>query len=79
MRKALSAVARVHGKFGLTLAAKLLAGEDDPRLSSSGLRNVSTFGVLRGKHQTWLVSLLAALRDGGLGRILGRRSARCCI
>ncbi len=58
VRKALSAVARVHGKFGLTLAAKLLGGQDDPRLESSGLRSVSTFGVLRGKSQAWLVSLL---------------------
>lgn len=58
VRKALSAVARVHGKFGLTLAAKLLAGEDDPRLAGSGLNRVSTFGVLKDRKQPWLVSLL---------------------
>jgi ATP-dependent DNA helicase RecQ len=58
VRKALSAVARVHGKFGLTLAAKLLHGDKDPRLDSSGLCNVSTFGVLQDKPNAWLISLL---------------------
>ncbi|HTV25744.1 MAG TPA: RQC domain-containing protein, partial [Polyangiaceae bacterium] len=58
VRKALSAVARVHGKFGLTLAAKLLRGEKDERIEKSGLDRVPTFGVLRDKQQAWLVSLL---------------------
>ncbi len=58
VRKALSAVARVHGKFGLTLAAKLLRGEKDERLESSGLSRVPTYGVLKDKQQAWLVSLL---------------------
>jgi ATP-dependent DNA helicase RecQ len=58
VRKALSAVARVHGKFGLTLAAKLLRGEKDERLEKSGLNLVSTYGVLADKPQAWLVSLL---------------------
>jgi ATP-dependent DNA helicase RecQ len=58
VRKTLSAVARVHGKFGLTLAAKLLRGEKDERLEKSGLDRVPTFGVLRDKPQAWLVSLL---------------------
>ena len=58
MRKALSAVARIHGKFGLTLAAKLLGGETDERLEKSGLTRVPTWGVLKDKPQAWLVSLL---------------------
>jgi ATP-dependent DNA helicase RecQ len=58
VRKALSAVARIHGKFGLTLAAKLLRGETDERLEKSGLTRVPTWGVLRDKPQAWLVSLL---------------------
>jgi ATP-dependent DNA helicase RecQ len=58
VRKALSAVARVHGKFGLTLAAKLLHGDTDPRLERSGLTSVTTFGILSDKPQPWLVSLL---------------------
>jgi ATP-dependent DNA helicase RecQ len=58
VRKALSGVARVHGKFGLTLAAKLLHGDKDPRLESSGLNLVSTFGILKDRPNPWLVSLL---------------------
>jgi ATP-dependent DNA helicase RecQ len=38
VRKALSAVARVHGRFGLQAAAKLLRGAEDERLSVSGFR-----------------------------------------
>jgi ATP-dependent DNA helicase RecQ len=58
VRKALSGVARVHGKFGLTLAAKLLHGDKDPRLEGSGLNLVSTFGILKDRPNPWLVSLL---------------------
>jgi ATP-dependent DNA helicase RecQ len=58
VRKALSAVARVHGKFGLTLAAKLLRGDPDPRIESSGLARVSTYGILKERQLPWLVSLL---------------------
>ncbi|HEU4577789.1 MAG TPA: ATP-dependent DNA helicase RecQ [Polyangiaceae bacterium] len=58
VRKALSAVARVHGKFGLTMAAKLLHGDSDPKLERAGLQQVSTFGILKDKPNPWLVSLL---------------------
>ncbi|HKO92617.1 MAG TPA: ATP-dependent DNA helicase RecQ, partial [Polyangiaceae bacterium] len=58
VRKALSAVARVHGKFGLTMAAKLLHGDKDSKLEKSGLSQLSTFGVLSDKPIPWLVSLL---------------------
>ena len=37
VRKALSAVARLRGRFGLSAAAKLLRGADDPRLAATGL------------------------------------------
>jgi ATP-dependent DNA helicase RecQ len=58
VRKALSAVARVHGKFGITLAAKLLRGDKDERITSSGLDRVPTFGVLRDRSEAWLIALL---------------------
>ncbi len=47
VRKALSGVARIHGRFGLTAAVQLLRGVDDPRLSRGGLTSLSTFGVLK--------------------------------
>jgi len=58
VRKALSAVARVHGRFGLQAAAKLLRGADDPRLASAGLTQTTTFGVLADRTEEWLTRLL---------------------
>ena len=58
VRKALSAVARVHGRFGLGLAVKLLRGESDPRLERSGLARTPTFGALREEDEAWLSRLL---------------------
>jgi ATP-dependent DNA helicase RecQ len=58
VRKALSAVARVHHRFGLQAAVKLLAGVPDARLERSGLQNTRTFGALRGKSEEWLLALL---------------------
>ena len=49
VRKALSAVARVHTRFGLAAAVKLLKGAADPRLLRSRLHETPTFGSL-GDH-----------------------------
>lgn len=65
VRKALSGVARVHGKFGLTLAAKLLRGDRDPKLARLGLDQVTTFGVLGERPSTWIVSLLRRCVSAG--------------
>jgi ATP-dependent DNA helicase RecQ len=58
VRKALSGVARVHGRFGLTAAAKLLRGSSDPRLASAGLDRTSTHGILSDRSDEWLTRLL---------------------
>jgi ATP-dependent DNA helicase RecQ len=58
VRKALSAVARVHRRFGLTAAVKLLRGDDDPRLSRAGLDKTPTFGALGEHAEAWLLKLL---------------------
>ncbi|HVO11777.1 MAG TPA: RecQ family ATP-dependent DNA helicase [Vicinamibacteria bacterium] len=58
VRKALSAVARVDRRYGLTAAVKLLAGIPDPRLLRAGLDRSPTFGVLRGHAEPWLTQLL---------------------
>ena len=57
-RKALCGVARVHRRFGLGLAAKLLHGDSDQRLLRGGLERVSTFGVMADRTPAWIVSLL---------------------
>jgi ATP-dependent DNA helicase RecQ len=58
VRKALSGVARVHRRFGLRAAVKLLRGESDERLARAGLDSVSTFGVLRDEPEAWLLQLV---------------------
>ena len=58
VRKALSAVARTHGRFGLQAAVKLLAGISDPRLARSALQETKTFGTLKGKSEDWILKLL---------------------
>jgi ATP-dependent DNA helicase RecQ len=58
VRKALSAVARIHGRFGIAAAAKLLRGEADPRLVNSGLDRTRTFGILAERSEDWLLRLL---------------------
>jgi len=58
VRKALSAVARVHGRFGLQMAAKLLKGTADERLARFGLDRTPTFGTLGQHTEGWLVRLL---------------------
>lgn len=58
VRKALSAVARTHCRFGLVAAVKLLAGLPDPRLERSGLEQTRTFGALRGRREEWITALL---------------------
>jgi ATP-dependent DNA helicase RecQ len=58
VRKALSGVARVHGRFGLILAAKLLKGEHEPRLVRMNLDCVRTFGALAEYSEARIVRLL---------------------
>ena len=57
VRKALSGAARVHGRFGLQTAVKLVHGEADPRLERGGLTRVPTFGNLREHPAEWLLAL----------------------
>ena len=58
VRKALSAVARVHRRFGMAAAANLLAGRADDRLERSGLVHTPTFGALKEYDPSWLMRLL---------------------
>ena len=65
VRKALSGVARIHGRFGLTASVALLCGKSDDRLKRSGLDQVSTFGVLEDKSEKWIQRLQRRLVTAG--------------
>src|SRR2546425_13016219 len=71
VRKALSGVARVHGRFGLQLAVKLVHGDADERLERAGLTTVRTFGNLKEHPASWLVALLRRWVSAGWGRLAG--------
>ncbi|HVP31588.1 MAG TPA: ATP-dependent DNA helicase RecQ [Myxococcota bacterium] len=71
VRKALSAVARVHGRFGVNAAVSLLRGVDDPRVARSGLRETPTFGALRERTEEWLQRLLRRCVTAGWIDFLG--------
>ena len=58
VRKALSAVARVHNRFGLEAAVRLLHGTPDERLARSGLDMTPTFGSLKEHAPEWILKLL---------------------
>jgi ATP-dependent DNA helicase RecQ len=51
-------VARIHGRFGIAAAAKLLRGDRDPRIAGSGLDRTPTFGILSERDEDWLLRLL---------------------
>jgi len=65
VRKALSGVARVQGRFGLQLAVKLVHGDADERLERAGLTKVQTFGNLRDQPTPWLIALLRRCVSAG--------------
>jgi len=58
VRKALSGVARVHGRFGLQLAVKLVHGDADERLRARGAHEGPDLGNLRDQPAPWLIALL---------------------
>ena len=58
VRKALCAVARIDGRFGIQAAAKLLRGVPDERLQRARLQGTPTFGSLAEHSEEWLLRLL---------------------
>lgn len=72
VRKALSGVARVHERFGLQTAVKLIHGEADERLERAGLTRVPTFGNLKEHAAPWLLALLRRCVSAGWVSFSGR-------
>jgi ATP-dependent DNA helicase RecQ len=72
VRKALSGVARVHGRFGLQTAVRLIHGEADERLDRAGLTRVPTFGNLKEHPAPWLLALLRRCVSAGWVSFSGR-------
>ena len=76
VRKALSAVARVDRRYGLTAAVKLLAGRARPAAPTRGSRPHPHLRRSARSLRALADAAPAPLRDGGLGRLHTRRQAR---
>jgi ATP-dependent DNA helicase RecQ len=65
VRMALSAVARARRRAGLAAVGAMLRGVDDERTRRFGFTELSTFGLLRGRDQDWVLAVLRALMAAG--------------
>jgi len=63
VQKALSAVARLGGRFGQTRVAQVLAGSKDQAVLRAGLEQTSTYGLLADLSLKAIRRLLDALED----------------
>lgn len=63
VQKALSAVARLEGRFGQTRVAQVLAGSKDQAVLRAGLDQTSTYGLLSKLSLKAIRALLDALED----------------
>ena len=68
VRKALSGIARVDGRFGRQRIADVLVGSRSKAVTQSGLDELSTFGLLADHPKTFVLDLLDALEAAGLAR-----------
>jgi ATP-dependent DNA helicase RecQ len=66
VRKMLSAVARMNGKFGIGAVAEVLAGEQNDRINKWSLDQLSVYGLLRGQDVKMLMAKLFRLMEEGL-------------
>lgn len=64
-RKALAAVARANGRAGAQAVAEMLRGVSTQRTERFGFTRLSTFGLLKGEAQDWVVSVLRGLIAAG--------------
>ncbi|HSE06576.1 MAG TPA: ATP-dependent DNA helicase RecQ, partial [Methylomirabilota bacterium] len=72
VRKALSGIARVHDRFGLQTAVRLVRGEPDERLERAGLTRVPTHGNLKDHPAEWILALLRRCVSAGWVSFSGR-------
>lgn len=66
VRKALAGIARNRGRSGLQAVADMLCGVDSEKTRKLGLTELSTFGVLKEHHRTWVLALLRRMIVAGL-------------
>lgn len=73
IRKALSAVARMQGRYGRQRVADVLHGSRTPAIQRDRLDELSTFGLLPHLPRDWIVDLLERMESAGLIASSGTR------
>ncbi len=68
VRQLLSAVARLHGKFGVGVVAEVLTGSVSQRSQRWGFEQLSVFGLLRAQPAKRVIAMLHRLIESGLAR-----------
>lgn len=68
VRKILSAIARMNGKFGVGMVAEVLKGEESERTSRWGLQDLSVFGLLRELPTKRIMAMIYRVIDAGLAQ-----------
>lgn len=68
VRKILSAIARMNGKFGVGMVAEVLKGEESERAARWGLQNLSVFGLLRELPTKRIMAMIYRVIDAGLAQ-----------
>jgi ATP-dependent DNA helicase RecQ len=66
IRVILSGITRMHGRFGKTLVAQMLAGSQNKRITQWKLQRLSTYGMLSSMKQSQLTRVMDKLIDHGL-------------
>lgn len=72
VRKALSGIARIHGRFGMMAAVQLLRGVSDPRLARARFDQLKTFGILQDKSEAFVLALLRRCVTAGWVDFVGQ-------
>jgi ATP-dependent DNA helicase RecQ len=68
VRKLLSGIARVNGKFGAATVAECLAGSEGERILRWRLHELSVYGLLKLYNVKQIVAMLHRLMESGLAR-----------
>jgi ATP-dependent DNA helicase RecQ len=68
IRKLLSAIARLKGKFGVGMVADVLAGNATEKTLKWGFNSLTVFGILRAYNTKQIISMLHRLIESGLAR-----------
>ncbi|MEM6561602.1 MAG: ATP-dependent DNA helicase RecQ [Planctomycetota bacterium] len=76
IRQLLSAIARLHRRFGLGTVAEVLAGSESEKMTRWRLNEQTTFGLMRDRSIKQIIAMLHRVMESGLARQVDPENAR---